>query len=531
MPDLVLSEGGRRIGSVSFDTATVSAPTNLTIREDPIYSFMIDRREPGMEYALWTGDIPLETRDSSTKLEQGVSVGTGFGSSVAWQDATYFDGARGRVQVKLASRSLDTPGSEWKTRLTWPIYVISTKTSEESFETMCEELRSLAAGLLFDLLSKTTVEMKLKSSSRARVFHWSSQLDLRLLSGIWEELSPALTSIFDQPYTRLGVVYVGRACYGGERLGQKAMCTLAAQGVDPRRREIPRPFRAIQAHMREDANTIEHQIIAGFLDLLAERVRDCISNIDRHIRAIEEDRPYRDIPLGGGVSLFDSVDKPRIERLRDARAIAGSLERQIQNAREAECLRDLIPHFGPPETPVFRNVESYFRLSSVMYRFLNAGLFVLDEGAEERLKSTSRLYEQWVFVQIASAFRKAGLHCVSREGMLNRVKRYRFTLDIDRGASLMFTASNGWYVTVRFEPWILPDRAAFQRRDTVFRNSRNLAWSPDVLIEFCTSPADSQRAEGKYPTVEYAVVVDAKYCRYVTREREQGCLLYTSRCV
>jgi len=113
-------------------------------------------------------------------------------------------------------------------------------------------------------------------------------------------------------------------------------------------------------------------------------------------------------------------------------------------------------------------------------------LILLQDGGEERLKSTQRMYEQWVFFQLAAAFRMAGLACSSQDGLFRRSRRFRFTLDVDRGARLTFLAADGQAVVLRFEPWIVPYDSALQRQDTLYRGAvrEESAWSPDVLIEF-----------------------------------------------
>lgn len=513
MPKLVLLQSGREVHRIDLDTFSGGARPEVVLVEDGVYGFMIEEREPATSYALWTGDVPLETGDQSDSLNQGISVGKGFGSMAVWQDSRYFDGARGHVQVKLSSRKEDEELGQWSQRVVWPIYVVSTKTTEESYAAMCEELRRLASGLLFDIISKSTRGLSVGQREDRSVWHYSSQLELLLLEKLWEQLSGALDLIFLEPWKQLSAVTRTRACYGGEKFAPREVLALAAQGLDPRRASTQKPFRAARAVIEEGVDTLEHQIIAGFLHFLLERIHGCEINILRHMEAIEEDRPYRQLSVSSAVSLYESIDVPRIRKLHEARARAKGLVGQISDALTADCLKRVIPRFSCADTPVFRNVETYYRASTLMSQFLNAALVVLDEGNEERLKSTHKLYEQWVFVQLAAAFRTAGLTCVSREGMLNQVRRYRYTLDIDRGASLTFLAENGWYIVIRYEPWILPETVARQRRDTVYRESRSYAWSPDVLIEFCIPKASGTGT--KVPSVEYAIVIDAKYARAI----------------
>jgi hypothetical protein len=86
--------------------------------------------------------------------------------------------------------------------------------------------------------------------------------------------------------------------------------------------------------------------------------------------------------------------------------------------------------------------------------------------------------------------------------LFHRSQRFRFTLDLDRGAGLTFAAGDGRLIRLRFEPWVWPRADAEARGEPLYRGTRGTAaWSPDVVIELLTGP----------DVVEYAVVVDAKY--------------------
>lgn len=522
MPRLVLTRHDEVLSAIDFNAKSVSEVRQIAVYEQEDYGFCLEDREPGLIYALWTGDVRLELGGRADPLEQAASIGKPFGSRVLWQDGKYFDGARGRVQIRLCcgrnSHTEEEP--DWEDRVLWPVYVVSTKITEESFETMFDELRSLAGGLLFDLVSKATMALRTGNKGESPVWHYSSQLELRLLEQLWENLSSALYVIFNDPWTQLAPVSRMAFCYGSEKFEARALSTLALKGIDPRSRYTIKPFHAHRRVLRENFKIIEHKIIAGFLCFLLERLQDCRLNIKRHASSIEEDRPYRQLPSSAGASLYDTIDIPKLKKLGYAMKRVNILEGQIRAALASDCLRGITQCLSYPDTPVFRNVESYYRVGSIIQKYLNSALIVLAEGDEERLKSTSRLYEQWVFVQIAAAFKKVGLACISREGMLNRVRRYRYTLDIDRGASLTFSAPGGWHIVVRYEPWILPKGVAEQRRDTVYRASRHIAWSPDILIEFSAEQKTNTTAVG--PSVEYAVVIDAKYTMFVTKNHRQA---------
>src|SRR5436190_1742336 len=105
----------------------------------------------GMTAAVFSLTFTGEPR---TSLSLGEREVTGGEPLVVWGDAAHFDGARGRVWVRLASRPAGA-GGLWQDRALLPVYVMPSKLSEARYEGMVAELRSLAAGLVFDLVSKS----------------------------------------------------------------------------------------------------------------------------------------------------------------------------------------------------------------------------------------------------------------------------------------------------------------------------------------------------------------------------------------
>jgi hypothetical protein len=280
---------------------------------------------------------------------------------------------------------------------------------------------------------------------------------------------------------------------------------LAAAGLDPRRPGAPRPFPAYAERFTETPKTLEHSILLGLLRFLEQRAADCARGVRSHVEGIEADRPLRQRPPAGAKSLYETEDVPRLLRLRASLAQADRLRRRIRAAQGAGPWRGLQPSFRFPTTPVFEHVRPYRLIRDEVRRYLRSNLLVVDDGLEERVKSTSRLYEQWVFFQLAGAFRRAGLLCQGNEGVLRRSHRFRFDLDMDRGARLLFLAADGRAVGLRFEPWVSPLHAAAERGDDYCHGMPGeAAWSPDVLIELLDGP-------GPGASVQYAVVVDAKY--------------------
>jgi hypothetical protein len=464
-------------------------------------SFEVADRETGLEYRVRIGDRDPVSADGGV----GRAVGTARGREVFWDEAAHFDGARGRVWVHLASRPSGSDAA-WVARARLLVGVVATKLSEARYETMLRQLRHLAAGLVLDVFSPML--RHLQFGVGGGVTARSSQVELRLLVQLWTTLARPLQEVVRSPVTRIVRVREVRPAWGGERFGPRSLSRLAAQGLDPRRPGEPRPFAALQERRAEGTDTLEHQVIAGLLRFLRQRVLACAADIHRHRRAIEADRPWRDRALGGSPSLYEQEDRPRLRKLAQTQARARRLAGQIATAQGLPLFRHLSPRLDLPTTPVFTHVRPYRQIRDAFARYLRTGLVQLQDGGEERLKSTQRMYEQWVYFQLAAALRRAGLRCANQEGLFQHARRFRFTLDVDRGAQLTFYADDGRAVVLRFEPWILPYTTAMQRGATCYRGTHGeQAWSPDILIEFLA--ADSPR--GTPGEVFYAVVVDAKY--------------------
>jgi len=506
-----------RIVGQALVSNTVATWNPLFVEEQLRYSFELEFPEPDTEYSLHVGDLDPETAPEAWGQQLSTAIGIPRGRIIMWDSAVHFEGARGRVWLRLMSRSIAHSVNEqdrhrnvlntngWQVRARLQVYVILGKLSEMRYETMSDELRRLAAGLLFDLVAKSSraVVFGVEPTSVSPV---SSQIELRVLERLWDSLAPILQKIGECPALRLGTVNEYRLSYGSERLGLTSLARLAAVGFDPRERSVVRPFYAWRERYFEDHRTSEHAVIKGLLELVQGRVTDCVRNVEKHIAALEQDRPLRQLVRAGALSLYDSQDVPRLKELHEAMRRGETLHRQIRQALGLPFLAGVQARFVLQETPTFRHVQPYYRFLEIMRRYLRSSMLVLDDGDEERLKSTSRMYEQWAFFHLAGALRASGLKCVSREGLLHQTRGYRYTLDIDRGARLSFSASDGSLVVLRYEPWILPRIMARQRGNTLYREGNGAAWSPDMLVEVFVADGGGTPDE-----VPHVVILDAKY--------------------
>jgi hypothetical protein len=158
-----------------------------------------------------------------------------------------------------------------------------------------------------------------------------------------------------------------------------------------------------------------------------------------------------------------------------------------------------------------------------MLNYMGTSLAILDEGVEERTKSTSRMFEQWVFLQTLAAIRACGMAPMDQDGLLTRSRHHRFTIDLERGTRVSFHCPDGRSLSVRYEPWIHPSALAKSLHETVYRGKTGEnSWSPDVLIEIFDGSADRSRPA----RLEYALIIDAKYTNRITQRHQDGVLKY-----
>lgn len=481
----------------------------LVIGETDRIAFEISPREPGQEYEIRIGDFPLPQPLHGRK-------------SVEWGDDAHFDSARGRTPVTVVSREADGPNENWTPRGTFDVWVSPGKLTEAAYRSMFDDLARLSAGLVFDLLAKSVGGVSEIGPSRAgTVAARSAQMELRILTRLWGAFSRVLLEIMQQPETCLVRRREMTACYGTERLVPEEVARVAARGVDPRKRETPRPFTAELAVLSPSVDTPEHRTIAAFLDLISERARECLTRARNEIGEINRDRWFRDRKGPGGQNLYEVVDAPRIARLEAAATSADRLVSQIRMARRSLPVAAFRNLREAGFSPVFRNVRQYRQAWSLMVGYLTSSAVAVDAGNEERTKQTWRMYEQWVFMQLAAAFRKAGLRCSSQRDFVSALSQNRFTVDLQRGTRLVFAAPDERRVVMRYEPWVFSRKIAADLGETVYQgNEGEVPWSPDVLIEFMR-PVGAGAFE-----LEYALVVDAKYVRHLRASHQEQCLKY-----
>ena len=484
-----LTQNSNEIACAALADEGISPPGQpVAVSELQLVGFSLTSGTEDVEYAVSIGDVRLPP-------------GHTYGRNTYWEVGRHFESTRGRVGVLLRTRPRTGPEAGWRERARLDVNVVPTKLGERRYETLVNDIRQTAAGLIFDIVSKMFRGVRY-ARGLTQVASLSSHLELAKLRRLWTEIARALDVITTEPQLRAGRCIELRSYSGAGVLDPSTAVRLAARGFNPRSLGRGRAITIPGERLTRTGDIVEHRVILWFLRLLLQRVRECTEAARAEIGRIESERDLRNLAMDAGPTLYEEVDLPKIERLRESIAQARELAAQIRRAARSPLFRHLRPQAGPFDTPVFQHVGAYHRFGQRMRHYLTASLVVLEAGEQERLKATSRLYEHWVFLRLAEAFRSCGLSGDDLEGVFRRRGRHRFVLDLDNDMVLLFRVDRGRFVRLRYEPWILPVDAARRRGDTLCRGAADSApaWKPDVLVEFI----DGGEAI-------YAVVVDAKY--------------------
>ena len=137
-------------------------------------------------------------------------------------------------------------------------------------------------------------------------------------------------------------------------------------------------------------------------------------------------------------------------------------------------------------------------------------------GSPFRAKKNSRMYEQWVLVQLVAAFAECGLEVTTWDEVLGRSVGASFGVDFARNTTFAAKLCEGCEVVVRYEPWILPKDASWKFPSESLCHFGGGNWSPDIVIEL-------RGAKGQ---ALYALAMDAKYSRRPTKEMRESVLKY-----
>ena len=488
------------LAEATLDTPLPAEPARR-LPESYRLTFELEPREAGTQYRIVVGD-----------LAPAKAIGTHLRRLIVWEEDLYLESARGLVELKLQSRTEGDLPDAWRPRASIPVAVASDKITEETFDAMVGDLTALSSGLLFDLVSKAMVgTLRGPAAHNIRISPRSAQLELNFLDGLTHNLGMILLAIARQPELALKPRRVISTWTGTERLSPDSLSWFAARGLNPRAASARHEIQGPRWQIEPELHSVEHGVMRWFLSLLSERAAECANRAHAERESLAADKPYRSHRFNDEPSLFDIYDKPKIERLESAIQRAHRIQRAIRGMQNLPFLHDQRPILPREMTPVFRYVYHYHRFWQAMRDYLRRSTLLLEYNLDERSKPTWRMYEQWVYLQIAAACDDLGLRPSSQESLFRRISAHLFTVDLRRGTQLAFTAADGRVISLRYEPWIFSRGLARRNGDAIFQGREGEApWSPDVLIEIYDPPV-----KDKPPRLGLVIIVDAKYTRRI----------------
>jgi hypothetical protein len=454
--------------------------------------FRVRNRNPEWEYTVVIGDEPLDV--ASSIVDEDCIVGTDLSEDVVWPDSWHFESCVGVVFVNLLARTAEPMGN-WQKIAQLRVNVLPSKLGWERYDELLRDLKKVSAALIFDLVSKNKRNVGFKGSG---ISSDPTNVQLRRIERIWAELVGILARVAESPATALVRTHVETPA--GQGLDVKSVVHALGRGIPP----IPGISRVRSWRAAETTKIYEHALIKAVLQLLVTRLKECEYRARSQAQQLRADLPLWLDPTKAP-EIIATEYMPRIERLEEVARSAVKLVRMVNVVLRQPIFDQVSAATDIVFSPVFQHVLTYNACFISILQYLRTTLWTLDEGLQERVKRTSRLFEHWVFIQLAAAITNLGFECVQHEGLYSIRSSNRFTLDLDKGTLLTFSLSGGRVLRLRYEPWIFSKKAAVAVHDGVYAPIQ-YAWNPDVVLEVC-----SGYLRDGTPKVDYAVVVDAKY--------------------
>lgn len=480
--------------SFALDAAASSLP-GLHVGEKAIIGFELNDVYGGIEFALWIGDESLDESLTSRELLTGEQ----FSDKLVWIAKPYFESCVGSVQVELHSR--ESEDAEWQHRLTFSVLVSPQKITLEKYHALLLDIRHASAGLIFDIVSKNRAALVF-GSIPSQISPSSANIELRKIQRFWEEIEEHLAEISEDPVVRPASAIGYLRLNDGSLLDHSALAMLGTIGINPRLQSIQGVN--IRGRIKiQSLATPEHKIIRGVLEVALSKCLECIKHAQRQMHSLESNNPYW---LSQDAQKDIARDnEARLKRLSEIHEATVLLAEEINTVLNSRPFSGLTPSFEFKTTPVFENIPPYRMVLRSAKKYFRRALWTLEDGLEERIKRTHKLYEYWVFFQLASAFGQAGWKAIGETSLFEMVNRRTFTLDLARDTTVTYVHPNSTYLRIRFDPWIRTRNAATTKGDSLWSGHTVATFTPDIVIEFF------DRVVGEVPDVKYAVIVDAKY--------------------
>jgi hypothetical protein len=498
---------GQVIWSADF-SAFLRGATNIPIHnESASYEFRLAGWDHLRTYQIEIGGVPIEEEfrarfDGEDPRELGLEY--------RWRPYHWFDSCVGLVPLHI--RSSDGSGSHVREEAGLTAEVTPSKIQWDRYRHMVEDLRTVSAGVIFDFedfhRNRNTGLAWRGQGGRERL----PNIERLQLRALWSSAERALLEIEQTPKLRLKRTRRLTWCIGTDRLDSRALSIGGAfANVEQEANDgILAPIQRLE----DSPDTPEHRMMRGMLLRFEKKLTRLKALVDseRRLWAV----PLH-TPLAKSSSDREQVsDDGRRKRLDAAGADLEGIHRSVQRSLGLSVLRGIPISHETIQTPIFREVPAYRRFRRCMAESLQVPDLCLEAGPLESLRRTDKLYEIWVFIQLASALGSCGLIPVDLTGLRTNPEPNRYIFAIERNTSLLYQHSNGLFIRMRYQPWISPQKQAVARGDSIHRRgTERVSFEPDVVIEFF------RRRTGGIPVVPYVVVLDAKYSHVPEVYREK----------
>jgi hypothetical protein len=300
--------------------------------EHKAFQFVVRNREPNVALALLVGD---------DEAEENFLEGSDHLSDVIWPSLRYFESCVSSTSINVYSRSTAIDSGAWKRVLHVTMRINPSKITRSLYEAMVEDLRSVSASLIFDVVSKSSRRVGFGAISK-RVAALPTNIELRRLERLYSEVAERLHEVAANPSRRLVNEREYRTIDSTVVFDAGACATLAARGFDVRSLALGRRQTGWVRTRKERTNTVENGIILGFLGLLADRFRQCALRAQRQALVLADIKPYRE-RADGSTPLFDSEEMPRIRRLEAIRDDAQRLGSKVRGMRKLNLFLECSP--------------------------------------------------------------------------------------------------------------------------------------------------------------------------------------------
>ena len=511
---LVLRFGNERIatwrsgtaGAPELSSSAATVDGVIVLFELKHYGFAVTSPSEGLEYRIRVGDFSLE------ELLGDVSGCRRYSDSLEWPNGAYFESSYGQTRVTLDARAAGSD-EPWGMLLVCETFVNPTKIGVANLARMESDIARISRSLLSDLYGKSD------RLSEFRAAHGAGRLlsplkELTNLEDLVEEASALLGQLQRSPSSRIARRTEMRRLRLGDKVSPQTRRRLGMRGQDPN--TLTGVVPCLSEVRYESFDIPEHRTLSWLAGHLSARADRCARFLLAAADEIRSHKRFRDIRFPDGLpSLYESEDLPRIRKLEDGAQRARAVRRDAERLRNSPILA------GVPavccalgggqflQSPEYRHALKLIRLARA------SSLEEAEEGSlRSRAKESWRLFEQWCFLRLVEAFRRAGLPFSKWEDSLGLLSlKSRFVLDFRRGTTFVARFGAEARLRIRYEPWIMGLADASATGESLFRGHDRIAWSPDIVIEL-QRPVGVAEAPGW--ATEFAMVLDAKYTRRVS---------------